>query len=336
MAPHSSTPPPAAPEDPNTSLTTLASPDGHFRRQTSTFRSHIHPTSSPNSPHPAQPNRYTLYITATCPWAHRTLILLHLKNLHPYIQLVHLHPSMGPQGWYFSGEDGTDAQDPVYGYHLLKELYLHADKGYVGRYTVPMLWDKEKETIVNNESSEIVRMLETCFDGFLPEAEREETKGEKGLYPVQLRERIDEMNEWVYDGINNGVYKTGFAATQEAYESNVVPLFEALDRVERHLQGEGHQPYLFGEYITEADVRLFTTLIRFDAAYFTMFKCNVRMIRDESHYPKLHKWLRNLYWNHEAFRVTTNFELIKKGYAQASRGNIVPYGPIPHILPLEA
>ncbi|KAL8948570.1 MAG: hypothetical protein Q9222_005256 [Ikaeria aurantiellina] len=246
---------------------------------------------------------------------------------------------MGPSGWFFSGQHGSDARDPVYGYTHLKQLYLHANPQYEGRYTIPVLWDKEKETIVNNESAEIIRMLETCFDEFLPEDEREEVKGEKGLYPLHLRKEIDEMNEWVYEAINNGVYKTGFAATQEAYESNVVPLFEALDRVERHFaedDGRKHHPYLFGKHITEADVRLYTTLIRFDAAYFTMFRCNVRMIRDEAHYPRLHWWLRNLYWNHEAFRATTNFDLIKKGYVQASKGNIVPYGPVPHILPLEA
>ncbi|KAI4132554.1 MAG: hypothetical protein LQ338_000653 [Usnochroma carphineum] len=313
---------------------TMHSKDGHFHRQHSTFRSPITPSSVPDSPFPAAPDRYVLYVSMICPWAHRALILRRLKHLDSLIQVVVMDYELGPEGWFFSGRDGTAEKDPLYGYTKCKELYLHADPQYDARYTVPFLWDKANETIVNNESSEIVRMLETAFDEFLPESEREATKGEKGLYPEHLRSEIDQMNEWVYDKINNGVYKTGFAATQEAYEAHVVPLFDALDRVERHLQDPEHQPYLFGQHITEADVRLFTTLIRFDAAYFTLFKCNMYMIRDEGHYPRLHWWLRNLYWNHEEFRETTDFEQLKKGYATAIKGAIVPVGPVPHIMPL--
>lgn len=314
---------------------TMHSPDGQFHRQTSSFRSFITPSTTPNAPFPAAPNRYVLYVNMGCPWAHRALILRRLKHLSTLIPLAVMGFELGPEGWFFDGKHGTDAKDPLYGYTTCKELYLHADPGYKARYTVPFLWDKVCETIVNNESSEIVRMLETAFDEFLPESEREAAKGEGGLCPAGLKGEIDEMNGWVYERINNGVYKTGFAATQEAYEANVVPLFEALDRVERHLRDEWHRPYLFGEYITEADVRLFTTLIRFDAAYFTLFKCNVRMIRDESYYPRLHWWLRNLYWKHEEFREMTDFEQIKKGYVKAIKGTIVPVGPLPHILPLE-
>ncbi|KAL8766275.1 MAG: hypothetical protein Q9209_006907 [Squamulea sp. 1 TL-2023] len=330
-------PPPSAVQDLSKTgdILTMHSKDGHFHRQKSTFRSFITPSSIPNSPFPAARDRYLLYINLTCPWAHRTNIMRSMKHLEPFIQLVTMDYEFGPEGWFFSGRDGTDAKDPLYGYTKIKDLYLRADPEYDARYTVPFIWDKEKETIVNNESSEIIRMFESAFDEFLSEAEREEAKGGNGLYPEHLRKEIEEFNEWVYDRINNGVYKTGFAATQEAYESHVVPLFEALDRVEKHLSEKGHHPYLFGKSITEADVRLYTTLIRFDAAYFTLFKCNIRMIRDESHYPKLHWWLRNLYWNHEEFRSTTSFEQFKKGYVKTAKTNIVPFGPVPHILPLD-
>ncbi|KAL8700899.1 MAG: hypothetical protein Q9201_005194 [Fulgogasparrea decipioides] len=317
------------------SIYTQASSDGHFHRVPSSFRSYILPPSSTNPPDfPAAPNRYIIYICLTCPWAHRANIVRSLKKLEDVIELVVMDYEMGPEGWFFSGRDGTAEKDPVYGFTKVKDLYLKADPDYKGRYTVPFLWDRERETIVNNESSEIIRMLETAFDSFLPEEEREEAKGEKGLYSEHLRKEIDTFNDWVYDGINNGVYKTGFAATQEAYESHVFPLFEALDRVEKHLEDPAHRPYLFGKYITEADVRLYTTIIRFDAAYFTMFRCNIAMIRDESRFPKLHRWVRNLYWGHEAFRKTTNFEQLKKGYRKATKEEIVPVGPLPHILPL--
>lgn len=162
----------------------------------------------------------------------------------------------------------TDEKDPLYGYTKAKELYLHANVGYDGRYIVPFIWDKQMETIVNNEPSETIRMMERVFDEFLPEEERKESKGDTGLYPPKLRAEIDAFNEWVYDRINNGVYKTRFAATQEVYETHVVPLFEALDRVEKHLEDPKHRPYIFGEHIIDADVRFFTTIIRFDAAYF--------------------------------------------------------------------
>ena len=313
----------------------MASKDGHFHRQTSSFRFYITPSTTPDSPFPAAKDRYVLYINLGCPWAHRTNIMRSLKHLEGLIQLVVMDIELTSEGWIFSGRDGTDEKDPLYGYTKAKELYLHADPNYTARYTVPFIWDKQKETIVNNESSEIIRMMETAFDEFLSEEEREESKGDKGLYPANLRAEIDDFNGWVYDKINNGVYKTGFAATQEAYETHVVPLFEALDRVEEHLEDPKHGPYLFGEHITEADVRLFTTMIRFDAAYFTMFRCNLRMVRDEEYYPRLHTWLKNLYWRNESFRKTTSFGQIKRGYVKATKQDILPMGPLPHILPLE-
>ena len=170
------------------------------------------------------------------------------------------------------------------------------------------------ETIVSNESSEIIRMFYTEFDAFIPEPLRESAKGDKGILPSHLQKDIEAMNDWVYDTINNGVYKTGFAATQEAYEDNVYPVFASLDRLEEHLGQPGHSPYLFGDHITEADIRLFPTLIRFDVAYFTIFKCNLKMIRYE--YPRLHAWMRRLYWdesertNGGAFKKTVNFQAV--------------------------
>jgi putative glutathione S-transferase len=169
------------------------------------------------------------------------------------------------------------------------------------------------ETIVNNESSEIIRMLYDAFDAFIPEERREKTKGEAGLFPPHLRGDIDEMNDWVYDTINNGVYKTGFASSQQAYEENIYPIFKSLDRLEEHLSNSTHQPYLFGANITEADIRLFTTMIRFDVAYYPIFKCNLKMIRHD--YPRLHKWLRTLYWDESertqgAFKKYTRFQAV--------------------------
>ena len=179
---------------------------------------------------------------------------------------------------------------------------------------MPVLWDKRTETVVNNESSEIIRMFYGEFDALLPEYVREGAKEGGGFYPARLREEIEEMNRWVYDTVSNGVYKTGFAATQDAYVASLYPLFESLDRLEQHLGERGHHPYLFGEHVTEADVRLYTTLIRFDVAYYGIFMCNLKMIRHD--YPRLSRWPRNLYWdggkavNGHAFKDTTYFSIV--------------------------
>jgi putative glutathione S-transferase len=233
--------------------------------------------------------------------------------LESVIDLVVLDPRLTPNGWEFTGEYGSAEKDPLYGFHFLRDLYFKANPEYDGRYTVPVLWDKKKETIVNNESSEVIRMLYTEFDDLIPEHLREVNKAQS-LYPEgHLRKEIDDMNEWVYNLINNGVYKTGFAGTQEAYDANVYPLFQALDRIEEHLgRPEYPGPYLFGEHITEADIRLFPTIIRFDPAYYHIFRCNLKTIRFE--YPNIERWLRSLYWdesevtNGGAFKKTTHFE----------------------------
>ena len=213
----------------------------------------------------------------------------------------------------------------------LRNIYFSINPDYSGRFTVPTLYDTKKKTIVSNESSEIIRMFYHEFDALLPEA-----YAKVNLLPSALREQIDETNEWTYNDINNGVYRAGFSTKANAYESAVKQLFASLDRAEAHL-AETSGPYYFGEQLTEADIRLFTTIVRFDPVYVQHFKCNIRDIR--SGYPHLHAWLRRLYWDHDAFESTTEFEHIKKHYTQShSQINpygITPVGPTPEILPMD-
>lgn len=309
---------------------------GEFKRQTSAFRDWI--SSEPGAKFPAEKGRYHLYVSYACPWAHRTLIARKLKGLEDFISYSSVHWHLGEKGWRFPTSEDTDAAgenvvpDPLHeGYTHLRDVYFKVAPDYAARFTVPVLYDKVAGTIVSNESSEILRMLGSAFDAQLP-AERAAVD----LYPKALRADVDAAGEWTYDLINNGVYKSGFATTQEAYEGNVVKLFEALDRVERHL-AEGKGPFYFGEHMTETDIRLYVTLIRFDPVYVQHFKCNIRDVR--SGYPAIHKWMRNLYWNHAAFRDTTNFLHIKNHYTrshtQINPFSITPVGPVPDILPLE-
>ncbi|KAK7428398.1 hypothetical protein QQZ08_005017 [Neonectria magnoliae] len=271
------------------------------------------------------------------PAALGTLIVRSLKGLEDVIDLYQVHFTLGPEGWYFSGEGESLPKDPLHGFSKLKELYLLADPSYVGRYTVPVLWDKKTDTIVNNESSEIIRMLYTEFDEFIPHHLREENKPGGGLYPADLRQQIDEINGWVYNTINNGVYKAGFAKSQEAYDAAIGPLFESLDRVE-DLLSHG-KPYLLGDRITEVDVRLYTTIARFDVAYYPIFMCNLKSIRHD--YPRLYLWFRRLYWDQDkngeargAFYDTTAPYLgsYARGYA-SSRNMVVFGGNAPLIIP---
>lgn len=260
----------------------------------------------------AEPGRYHLYVSLACPWAHRTLIFRRLKGLEKMISVSVVHSYMGEHGWTFDREPGASG-DELYGLDYMYQLYQKADPDYSGRVTVPVFWDKQRQTIVNNESAEIIRMLNSAFDGIGA------TAGD--YYPEPLRAEIDRINDEVYDRINNGVYKAGFATTQDAYEQAVTPLFETLDALEQRLS---RQRYLCGDQITEADWRLFTTLIRFDAVYHGHFKCNLKRIVD---YPNLWDYLRELYqW--PGIAETVNMDHIK-GHYYRSHGTINPTGVVP-------
>ncbi|KAI1168264.1 glutathione S-transferase [Nemania serpens] len=315
---------------------------GEFKRQASSFRNWI--SDAPDAEFPVEKGRYHLYVSYACPWAHRTLIARKLKGLEDYVSFSVVHWHMGEKGWRFATPEDSDAAgenvipDPLPGHESnthLRNIYLGVNPSYTGRFTVPVLFDKKAGTIVNNESSEILRMFGAVFDAHLPAP-----FAAVDLYPEALRARVDEVGEWTYDGINNGVYKSGFATTQEAYERNVVRVFADLDRVEGLLK-ESKGPYLFGDKLTETDIRLFVTLIRFDPVYVQHFKCNIRDIR--SGYPAIHAWLRNLYWDPSgstsaAFSSTTNFLHIRshytKSHTQINPFSITPVGPLPDVLPL--
>lgn len=284
---------------------------GSFYLPKSPFRSQI--SEGPRAEYPAHQGRYALYTNHGCPWAHRVDLVLVLKGLQDIIQLVVLDTELGPDGWFFSGRHGSDEKDPFYGFKYFKDLYLKVDPHSQGPYTVPVLWDKKKETIVNNESSEIMRMLYSEFDKLLPRNLQEVNRPGGGMYPKHLRSAIDAMNAWVYPLINLGVYRVGFASSQTAYEENINPLFKALDDVEAHLSQSGHHPFLFGQFVTEADIRLYTTIARFDVAYYIIFRCNLRMVLHD--YPLIDRWYRKLYYDETeltrgAFKKTTHFGIV--------------------------
>jgi glutathionyl-hydroquinone reductase len=288
---------------------------GRFVRQATTFRNWITPDGQPGPSgeggFAAERGRYHLYVSLACPWAHRTLIFRALKGLEPAISLSVTHWLMGEEGWTFDDGPGV-VPDPV-GARRLYEVYLRSDAAFTGRVTVPVLWDKKRGTIVSNESSEIIRMFNSAFDGVGA------TPGD--FYAAELRDEIDRLNARIYADVNNGVYKAGFATSQEAYEEAVRPLFATLDMLENLL---ATRRYLCGDRLTEADWRLFTTLARFDAVYVGHFKCNLRRLVD---YPNLWAYARELY-QHPGVAATTNFTHIKGHYYQSHR-NINPSGVVP-------
>lgn len=290
---------------------------GAFVRPESAFRERI--AADGSTPYPPAPGRYHLYCALSCPWAHRTLLLRALKGLEPVISLTLVGPQERQQGWELSGREGP-YPDMVNGKHFLHEVYAQAVPDYTGRVTVPLLWDKQTGRIVNNESSEIVRMLNREFDALA-------TRPLPDLYPPELRERIDAWNDLIYRTVNNGVYRAGFATEQAKYEEAVHALFTTFDRLEAHL--ETHR-YLCGTRITEADWRLFPTLVRFDVVYHGHFKCNLRRLVD---YPNLWGYTRELYqWPGVA--ATVDLDAYRIGYyrnqVKVNPSRVVAIGPRPH------
>ncbi len=263
----------------------------------------------------AEAGRYHLYVSLACPWAHRTLIFRQLKGLTDLVSVSVVHPNMLESGWSFE-PDKFATGDSLYHHNFLYEIYTRDNPGYSGRVTVPVLWDKQQERIVNNESSEIIRMFNTTFNHL--------TNNHDDFYPDELRESIDEINEFVYSNINNGVYRAGFATTQKAYETAFSNLFNALDVIDKRLD---QQRYLVGDVITEADWRLFTTLVRFDAVYVGHFKCNLKRIAD---YKNLSGYVRELY-QYPRVKETVNLHHIKQHYYFShdtiNPTRVVPVGP---------
>ncbi|WP_025899121.1 glutathione S-transferase family protein [Sneathiella glossodoripedis] len=294
--------------------------DGKFVRKASHFRNWITPDGSAGPTgtdgFKAESGRYHLYISHACPWAHRTAIFRKLKGLEDIISISSTHWLMGDMGWTFKGDEDS-VQDPINGADYLHQIYQLADPDYTGRATVPILWDKQRETIVSNESAEIIRMFNSAFDQL--------GAAQGDYYPVELRQEIDQINERVYVSLNNGVYKSGFAQSQEAYEEAVFPLFETLEWLENRLS---ENRYLVGSVLTEADWRLFTTLIRFDPVYYGHFKCNLKRIVD---YPNLYNYLRELH-QMDGVRETVNMQHIKRHYYGSHDSinptRIVPVGPL--------
>ena len=293
---------------------------GRFEREDAGFRNWVTVDGSAGPTgvggFKAEANRYHLYVSLACPWAHRTTIYRKLKGLEDMMSLSVVHPFMGDKGWTFAEGAGVIA-DPIVYADYLYEVYVAAKPDYTGRVTVPILWDKKTKTIVSNESSEIIRMLNSALDEVGATA--------VNFLPAELLAEIDAVNEFVYSAINNGVYKAGFATTEAAYKETVVVLFDALETLEARL---ADQRYLLGDTITEADWRLFTTLVRFDAVYVGHFKCNIRRIVD---YPNLWGYLRDLY-QVPGIAETVNIEHIKAHYytshANINPTRIIPVGPL--------
>lgn len=286
---------------------------GEFVRQEDQFRGWV--TRDGSSGYPAESGRYYLYVSLACPWAHRTVIMRKLKRLEDVIGMTVVDPIRDERGWAFRNGPGY-SEDPVNGFPFLSEAYKASDPHFNARVTVPVLWDKKTSRIVSNADDDIMRMLNSEFNAF--------TKCDLDFYPEALHAEIDEINNFVYQNVNDGVYQAGFATTQDAYDQAVRALFNALDRIDERLKTNR---YLVGNQMTEADWRLFTTLIRFDAVYYVHFKCNIRRIVD---YPNLYGYLRELY-QHEGIAETVNFDHIKRHYyithKDINPSGIVPLGP---------
>lgn len=287
-----------------------ASTGGRFVRESSAYHGEI--VDDPAAEFPAQPERYHLYVSLACPWAHRTLIARSLKGLEPLIGVSVVHPYMGEHGWTFDSYPGATG-DRLNAQQYMHQLYTMTEPQYTGRVTVPVLWDQQRRVIVNNESAEILRILNSAFNRW--------GNAELDLYPPALRQEIDLINAFVYERVNNGVYKAGLATSQEAYDEAVQALFAVLDELEQRLAA---QRYLVGQRLTEADIRLFTTLARFDAVYVGHFKCNLRRLVD---YPNLWAYAREIY-QLPGIAQSTNFDHIKRHY-YTSHPSVNPTGLIP-------
>jgi glutathionyl-hydroquinone reductase len=287
--------------------------DGSFHRQEDAFQDWV--TADGRSGYPAETGRYHLYVSWACPWAHRTIIFRHLKGLEPVIGMTAVDPIRDDRGWAFREGRGHSI-DPVNGFRYLREAYVGTDPGYQGRYTVPVLWDRIAGRIVSNSDDDMLRMFNSAFNAL--------TGNREDYYPTDLREEIDRLNHEVYERVNNGVYRAGFATSQGAYESAVRELFAMLDALEQRLSG---QRYLFGDRIVETDWRLFVTLIRFDAVYHGHFKCNIRRLVD---YPHLFGYVKDLY-QYQGVADTVDFDHIKRHYYvthdDINPTRIVPLGP---------
>jgi putative glutathione S-transferase len=294
---------------------------GKFEREAARFRNWVTADGSPGPDgeggFKAESGRYHLYVSMACPWAHRTLIFRKLKGLEKHISVSVVHPDMVENGWEFR-PDSEQHRDHLHGFRFMHQVYTKAAPEYSGRVTVPTLWDKKKETIASNESAEIIRMFNSAFDGL------EGVRTDLDFYPGELQEEIDTVNARVYDTVNNGVYKAGFATAQDKYEEAYNALFDSLDWLEERLSS---QRYLVGGRLTEADWRLFTTLIRFDAVYYSHFKCNRQRISD---FPALSSYVRDLY-QVPGVAETVDIDQIKRHYYVSQRTinptQIVPVGP---------
>ncbi|EPE02418.1 glutathione s-transferase [Ophiostoma piceae UAMH 11346] len=293
-----------------------------------------HGKITPDGPHEPEAGRYRLYIGLFCPFAHRANLVRHLKGLQDILPVTVVKPypkgdDRGWPGWQFpktADEYPGATPDPLFGASYLHEIYFKADAAYPGRYSVPVLWDTKLGTIVNNESAEIMRDLQTAFDSIVPD------KNGVTLYPASLQKQIDTNATWMQTELNAGVYRAGFATTQDEYDAAVPRVFAALNKLERMI-AENKGPYILGTDLTELDIRAYATLIRFDTVYVQHFKCNLGTLRHD--YPQINNWLKNLYWNVPGFRDTTDFGHIKDNYTKSHNDinprGITPMGPFPHI-----